>query len=205
MQDASGNATINFAFGSITNPIDYYVTEIDSYYNDGTLLSPAISPDVSFPPSIGSNLKTPTHLLAIDFTTNVAAYDVNPAGPSKTQYIAGNKDTLITIYSVKAGSTTRIAWVNATSGKGSAIDWVNDSGSGTPTLNGPLSCSSGCTSIVHAVPDPTAQDAFFLLCDAAMYNQRAVVRLKTDGSCGSVLEGSTLPDRFELERLAIGQ
>ena len=78
-------------------------------------------------------------------------------------------------------------------------------GAGTPTLAGPLRCSTGCANIVDVVPDPTTQDGFLMLCDGTSQSKRTLTRLKTDGSCTQFFDGSTLGDAFGLQRLAIAQ
>jgi hypothetical protein len=207
---------IAFGFGEVTNPTDYSIGEIDAYHADGSMVAntpwcPSSTTNchplgvTTQTPAFFGNLKTPGHLWSVDNSNNTALWDIDPSVPTKTAYIAGNNDFLITVYAVKVGSTIRIAWLNASASQPTSVDWVNDSGGATPTLAGPLRCATGCTNIVDVVPDPTSQDGFLMLCDGASQSKRTLTRLKTDGTCSQFFDGSTLGDAFGLQKLSIAQ
>ena len=73
-------------------------------------------------------------------------------------------------------------------------------------VGGPIKCASGCTTILHVVPDPTTPDGYFALCDGATVDTRTVVRF--DGAslaCNQILDGKTFGAESRLSRLGILQ
>ena len=87
-----------------------------------------------------------------------------------------------------------------------SIQYATDTGSGPPALGGPIKCASGCTTILHVVPDPTTPDGYFALCDGATVDTRTVVRF--DGAslaCNQILDGKTFGAESRLSRLGILQ
>ena len=151
-----------------------------------------------------------THFVALDYLTPAAAWEVDPwASPTatKTQYLGAYTETLSSIYSVVVGhpGPARFAWLDTTMTTGS-IQYATDDGSGPSTLGGPVKCASGCTTLLHVVPDPTTPSGFFALCDGATVDARTVVRV--DGStlaCTQILDGKTFGAESRLSRLGILQ
>jgi hypothetical protein len=157
---------------------------------------------------MAANPVNPSHLLAVDNANNVAAVDVNPFAQTRTTLIPGNSTHLQKAYAVSANGKLRVAWVNATPAATppTAVSFYNDIGAaGTKAVSGPLYCKSGCSDILRAVPDPTAGNAFFVLCEGPPGNGRSVVRLKTDGTCTPIFNGLTLPAAYQLRHLAVAQ
>ena len=146
----------------------------------------------------------PAHFLALDGGNQIAAIEVNPwATPStKTQYVGAYSEPLTSIYSVTVGGTRHLAWFDKNM-SGGAIQWSIDDGSGTPVLNGPVKCTSTCAAMLHVVPDPTAANGFFALCEGATFSERTVVRADDAGSCVVVLDGAPFGVESRLSRLGI--
>ena len=200
------------AFGLYDNPST--VREIDVYDVDGA--SPASSPWCIQETGCGADLplglqilgvsadpKAPSHLLALDGATPAAALDVDPwaTPPTKTTYIGSYSGYLQSIAAVQVDKTPRLVWFDAYAP--TSIRWANDDSGGTPLINGPLRCASGCTTILHAVPDPTSTTDFFLLCDGPSVDTRTVVRLDGSGNCTTVLDGAQFGSQSRLSRLAV--
>jgi hypothetical protein len=155
---------------------------------------------------MSANPAAPSHLLALDSANAIAAWDVDPWGATKTQYVGTYSEYLQSIYAVSvvgAGGSRRLAWFDANSM--GAIQYASDSGSGPSTLGGPVRCNNGCDTILHVVPDPTTSDGFFVLCDGAAVNQRTVVRMDGAHGCTQVLDGSVFGAESRLSRLGIAQ
>lgn len=154
--------------------------------------------------SMAANPAKPSHLLALDGSTNVAAWDVDPWTPAKTQYVGAYSEPLATVYAVAVSPAVRhIVWFD--NNTGGAIQYASDTGTGAPTLRGPVKCSSGCPTILDAVPDPTAASGFLALCEGATRDKRQVVRVSDIGNCSVVLDGAQFGSLSTLTRLAIGQ
>ncbi len=153
--------------------------------------------------SMAADPTTPAHFLALDGGQNVAAVEVNPwaAPPSHTTYVGTYSEPLGSIYAASVGGKTHLAWFDNNMA-GGAIQWAIDSGT-TPSLNGPIKCSSNCATILHVVPDPSQANGFFALCDSAMVNTRTVVRADDTGSCTVVLDGTQFGTESRLSRLGI--
>ena len=100
---------------------------------------------------------------------------------------------------------------NRYGGEGDNVWLVNDPGTG-PTTRGPFMCvpnSGFCASpleVSHAVPDPTHADRVFITCQTAdSQYEFNIVRVHLDGTCDTVLDGTTLPVNSYPYRLAIAQ
>ena len=153
---------------------------------------------------------TPTdlsHFIALDYSTPAAAWEVDPwasPAPTKTQYIGAYTENLSSIYSVVQGhpGPARFAWLDVTMSTGS-IQYAVDNGSGPSTLGGPIKCTSGCTTLLHVVPDPTTSDGYFALCDGTDVNNRTVVRIDSTLTCTPILDGTTFGAESRLSRLGI--
>jgi hypothetical protein len=151
-----------------------------------------------------------THFVALDSSAPAAAWEVDPwATPmaTRTQYIGAYTENLSSIYSVVQGhpGPARFAWLDVTMPTGS-IQYATDNGSGPSTLGGPIKCASGCTTLLHVVPDPTTANGYFALCDGATVDARTVVRV--DGStlaCTQILDGKPFGAESRLSRLGILQ
>jgi hypothetical protein len=102
---------------------------------------------------------------------------------------------------VRAGTTRRIAWWDG-AGMG-AIKYASDSGAGPSVMGGPLKCASGCATILHVVPDPTAPTGFFALCEGPSVDRRTVVRVDAAAGCTKVLDGMGFGAESRLSRLGI--
>jgi hypothetical protein len=215
MKDPAGRDIAAIAYGPLNNPES--IGEVDTWYNDSS--APANAPwCVQGTPTctqlmlslgilgMSSNPNTPSHLLAVDNTLNVAAWDVDPFGGTKTQLIGASTGSLQTAYAIKVNGHMRLAWLNTTSP--TSVDYYNDTGmGGTPAISGPLRCSSGCATILRVVPDPMSPTAFYALCESTTSapNGRSVVHMQADGSCMSVFEGSKLSSSLMLEHLGVAQ
>ena len=133
-----------------------------------------------------------------------SAIDADPFTNMHTNYLgpAGGTDPLRTLYEIDVGSTRRLVWVgDMTNG----IYFINDDGMGE-TIVGPATCTANpsCT-LRHAVPDPSASDAYFLLCDVSggQANDRTVWRYVVGGSCTKVFDGTMFDSDHRLAKLAI--
>lgn len=149
---------------------------------------------------------TPTKFLALDPTTPAAALDVDGwamPNPTKATYVGQYSGAWGTINAVMASTTERVAW--ATSDNMGEVMWANDAGGGSPSVQGPLKCSSGCATILDVVPDATTLDQFFILCDGASVDTRSVWRLTTAGDCTKVLDGAQFGSESRLSSIAIAQ
>ena len=154
--------------------------------------------------SMAAHPLAPAHFLALDGANTVAALEVNPwaTPPTTTQYIGAYSEPLASIYSVTVGATRHLAWFDNNMA-GGAIQWSIDNGTSAPALNGPFKCTSSCATILHVVPDPTATNGFFALCDGATVSTRKVVRTDDAGSCTVVLDGTQFGAQSRLSRLGI--
>lgn len=149
-----------------------------------------------------------THFIVLDYATPAAAWEVDPWAnpPTKTQYIGAYTENLGSIYAVVVGppGPARYAWLDKTMSTGS-IQYATDSGSGPSTLGGPIKCASGCTTLLHVVPDPTTPGGYFALCDGSSVNNRTVVRIDSTLACTQILDGTTFSAESRLSRLGILQ
>lgn len=148
------------------------------------------------------------HFIALDYATPAAAQEVDPwasPAPTKTTYIGAYTEQLGSVYAVVQGhpGPARFAWLDQTMATGS-IQYATDTGSGPSSLGGPIKCASGCTTILHVVPDPTTPDGYFALCDGTGVDGRTVVRF--DGgslACNQILDGKTFGAESRLSHLGI--
>lgn len=152
--------------------------------------------------SMAANPAAPTHLLALDGGSNVAAWDVDPWAQTRTQYVGAYSERLATVYSVAVGATRHLVWFDDNM-VGGAIQWAIDDGSGPPTLRGPVKCASGCATLLDVVPDPTAASGFVALCEGATLDKRTVVRVSDAGACSVVLDGAQFGSASQLTRLGV--
>jgi hypothetical protein len=130
-----------------------------------------------------------------------AAYDVDPFATSATPYAAyPNGATLSTVQAVRVFGVNRTAWVDTSVGK---IWWANDTG-GTPSLMGPLGCSSGCT-LVDAAPDPSDTASFYGVCNFTTSTPHTdVVYLASTGTCTTIVDGTALlASALQVNRVAV--
>ncbi len=210
-----GTAVMAVAYGMSGNPST--IREVDAFTADGTSATGAQpwciqGSGCTLPLSLGilSVTATPTdltHFFALDDSSpGTAAWDVDPWAnpPTKTQYIGAYTENLGSIYAVVVGhpGPARYAWLDQSMSTGS-IQYATDSGGGPSTLGGPIKCASGCTTLLHVVPDPTTSDGFFALCDGATVDARTVVRLDSTLSCTQVLDGKPFGAESRLSRLGI--
>ncbi len=207
----TGTPLIAVAYGPANNPPS--ISEIDAFDGTGGQQPSATMPwcvqgvnctQLPLSLSILSVSATPTdltHFVALDAANNVAAWDVNPWSnpPSKTQYVGTYTEPLASLSSTVASGKARFAWLDGTN----AIQYVVDSGSGPSTLAGPIKCASGCTTMLHVVPDPTTPDGFFILCDGATVDARTVVRMDGARNCTTILDGKTFGAESRLSRLGL--
>jgi hypothetical protein len=214
MKDGSGRDVAAVAFGLIgSNPNE--MTEVDAWHADGSTVgnSPwcmsgsgcGTGSDLMLGLGVlgvAANPRNPSHFFAVDNSNNLAAVDVNPFVPSKSTFITGNTEYLQVAYAISFGGKMRLAWLDAT--PPTAVAYYNDTG-GTPSISGPLRCSSGCQTLLRVVPDPLSATAFFALCDGTGINGRSVVHLQNDGSCATVFDGKTLSASYRLQHIAIAQ
>jgi hypothetical protein len=145
-----------------------------------------------------------SHFLALDSANDVGAWDVDPwaTPPTKTQYVGAYSGYLQSIYSTVANGTLRLAWWDGMTTAG-AIRYASDPGSGPSTVAGPITCASGCTTMIHVVPDPTTPDGFFALCDGPTVDARTVVRMDSTHACTVVLDGKPFGAESRLSRLGL--
>jgi len=156
--------------------------------------------------SMTRSLLDPRHLFATNNTvTSTAAMEVDPWGPSHTVYVDDTTTSLLTtIASVQVGTVRRTAWTG-TSPYGAYF--LDDNGSGMPTIAGPTTCATppaACT-LVHVVPDPTLSGRLFGLCDddtSTMPNARYLIRFGA-GGCTTIVDGRTLGANRRMFRLAV--
>jgi len=154
--------------------------------------------------SMSSDPAAPAHLLALDGANSVAAAEVDPwAGPpTRTTYVGTYSEPLASLYAVSVGGKPHLAWfVNNMAG--GAIQWAIDDTGSAPPLAGPVRCTTNCDTMLHVVPDPSQQNGFFALCDAATTSGRTVVRADDAGSCTVILDGTQFGAQSRLSRLAV--
>lgn len=209
MQTPTGTPIIAAAYGPSGNPST--IREVDAYDATGAAVPGALMPwciqgtgctAVSLSLSILSmtaNPSAPSHFLALDGANAIAAYDVDPFNNTKTAYVGSYMGYLQSIAAVSFGTTKRFAWLDGDNM--GAIKWVNDSGSGPTTMAGPVKCNSGCTTLLHVVPDPTNADGFFALCDGASVDTRTVIRVGAALACTPVLDGALFGAESRLSHL----
>jgi hypothetical protein len=155
--------------------------------------------------SMAGDPAAPAHFLALDGSNSVAALEIDPwaAPPTKTTYVGSYSEPLGSIYSVAVGGTRHLAWFDNNM-TGGAIAWSVDDGTGTaPPLSGPVRCTTTCATLLHVVPDPTAANGFFALCDGATVSSRTVVRTDDAGHCTVLLDGAGFGAQSRLSRLGI--
>jgi hypothetical protein len=206
----TGGAVIAVAYGPGGNPST--IREVDVFDDAG---APAANTPwciqgsgcTGLPLSLGilSMTATPTdpsHLFVLDYSTPAAAWDLNPWTQTKTQYLGAYTENLGSIYAVVSSGTARYAWLDQTSAAG-ALQYATDSGSGPSAIGGPIKCASGCSTILHVVPDPTTPDGYFLLCDGTTVDTRTVVRMNGAGACTTILDGAPFGAESRLSRLGV--
>jgi hypothetical protein len=207
LQDPAGKPLVAVATALATsNPV---VRQVDVFTSDGKV--PAMTPwcmqagcDQDLHLGLGivgmtADPMAPTHLLALDTGTDTAAWTVDPYVPSHSTVVGNLSRPLLGLYAV-GGATRRYVWI--VGGSPNAIIYTSDVGGG---IQNPVYCASGCDPILHAVPDPTDNDHFFLLCDSDMPDTRRVVRVDTSGKCTTVLAGSALPASTRMARLGLAR
>jgi hypothetical protein len=147
----------------------------------------------------------PTKLLALDDFNDVPALSVDPVAVTKTKYATSIGIAFTRLYATRSGTNTlRLAWVDGNDAP-NHVYYANDvGGNGTPTIHGPLRCADGsCDTIVHAVPDPSGDGGFFVLCEASGATPRRVVRLDTNG-CSELVNGNAFGAQSRMSALGVG-
>jgi hypothetical protein len=206
-----GAPVIAVAYGMAGNPST--IREFAAFDENGATEPSTMAPwciqgtNCTLPLSLGilSASATPTdltHFIVLDSSTPAAAWEVDPWTQTKTQYVGTYMGQLTSIYSVVSGGKARFAWLDQTDAAG-AIKYATDSGSGPSALGGPIKCASGCTTLLHVVPDPTTLDGYFALCDGATVDARTVVRIDSTLTCTQILDGKPFGAESRLSRLGI--
>jgi hypothetical protein len=129
-----------------------------------------------------------------------AAFDVDPFVANASAYASyPNGATLSTVQAVRVGGVNRLAWVDGSIGK---IWWAN--ATGTPSLMGPLGCSSACT-LVDAAPDPSDATSFYGICNFnAAPPHTDVVYMTAAGNCTTIVDGNALlANALQVNRVAV--
>jgi hypothetical protein len=213
LQDQTGQPLLAVASGLATS--SPAVRDVDVFLGDGS--SPANTPwciqgtcSLDLMLSLGiygmsGDPKAPTHILAIDGANAVAAWTVDPYTQKKTQVVGNTNKNLVGIYALGVGATRRIVWIEGSTPND--IVYTTDTGGTLSGVSGPSRCGDGtCDLILHAVPDPTAPNGYFLLCDGTSASMRKVVSLDaTTGKCTTVVNGPDLDVNTGMARLAIMQ
>jgi hypothetical protein len=220
MKDTSGKDFGAVAFGAFGNPDTD--TQVVGYDGKGMIVakSPFCLSGTSCSGTnlmlgdqivgVAANPTNPSHFFVVDEGRGIAAEDVDPFTRAKMSLLAINTTaSMQKAYAISHNGQLRIAWVTVTSFGATPPTWVSYytdmGGSSFKSVSGPLSCQSGCSNVLRAVPDPTSPTAFFLLCDGASSNGRVVMRLQDDGTCTPIFDGSTLSSAYQLRHLAIAQ
>lgn len=207
----AGKPVVGVAYGPSGNPSS--IREIDAFDEAGNAQPGAMpwciqgSGCTPLPLSLSTLSMTAnpgnlTHLLALDSSNVVAAWDVDPWNATKTQYVGAYSGYLQSIYAVGHAGALRMAWWDGETTAGS-FRYADDNGSGPSTIAGPVVCASGCSTLLHVVPDPTTTDGFFALCDGATYDTRTIVRMDGARACTTVLDGSTFGTQTRMSRLGV--
>lgn len=157
-------------------------------------------------PLVGATLSPldPSHFFGLEQngTATDAAIDLDPFNAMAFDYRAYPfSGTLATIASINQPPLRRTVWVDSDS---NGVVYCNDSG-GNCALSGPITCS-GCSTMLHAVPDPSEPHTFLVLCGSSGSLHRTVRRVRsTGGSCDVVFDGAQAGSLTRLTKLAVAQ
>jgi len=194
-------AVVGWTSGSTIERLDAYSGAFSSHTWDDT--TTGIS---GIFPLVGATLSPldPSHFLGLEQSgsSTDAAIDADPFNAMAFDYKAYPfTGTLTTIASINQPPLRRTVWVDSDS---NGVVYFND-GSGMSGLGGPIGCS-GCTTLLHAVPDPTEPHTFLLLCGSSGSLHRTVRRVSSTGSsCDLIFDGAQAGSLSRLTRLAVAQ